>query len=369
MIIRLHRRMNAGSSVRRRRLRHSGGRLGAILLCAAIGCEPAAAPGPGRQEDVKVLFIAASRDEPTWAVVQSTAAQFSARHPRASVDVTAPPVRSPKGQQDLLAAAAKDRACSAVCIMPTDPLAVRDQISRLNESGIPVVTVGRDVPGALRGAYCGPSETMLGRSLAEACGQVLKDRTRTVMLLRTAEDDPIYSTRYHGFKTAAPMAGPLDVLREVDGRRDPQESARRVRTETRRFPRIGCWAFLDDWPLRSLGPNEDLLPLGVTICICGAEPALWPRVRTGAIQAMVGYDIQEAVEEAMFRAVRLARDEAGNLPPERLISTEIFMQRDLPRLEARWEAWTRGEPSASAPSRPMDESPAAGTGGDEPSRR
>lgn len=293
---------------------------------------------------VRVLFIASAKDDPTWPVVQATAKRFAEKYPLTAIDVDAPGTRSPKIQQDLLNAA-RTREANVVCIMPNDPAAVQPIVSNLSLSGIPVITVGTDIPGARRDVYCGPSELDIGRKCAAACGQILERRSKTVMLLHAGEEHPVYGARLLGFRESTRLHGPIEILRDINGHNDAMRSFRLMKAEARRYPRIGCWVLLDDWPLRTIGDAERLLPLGVTMVLCDAEPRHWNRLRDGQVQALIGYDVQVAIEEAMFRAIRVARGEISDMTRETYIPAEIITDKELPRWEARWAAWREGLPT------------------------
>ena len=323
-----------------------------ILLCGLTGilgllgiaCEQKQRGPARRDQPIRILCIAPSTDDAVWPVVEASAQSFMSRFQDVQIDVIAPTTRSPTLQLEVLKTA-RPRQAQAVCILPIDPSAIRSAVSEISVSGISVVVVGWDVPGDRRDAYCGPSQIEMGRAAAQACEIVLKDRSRTVMLLHAGMDHELYGRRYHGFKHEAPFSGPLEIIREVDCGADRYEAVRLVRSVSRRYPRIGCWVFLDDWPLRDLRPDEQLLPLGVSIVMCGADPRHWPRLRNGEIQALIAYDVQEAVEAAFFRCVRLVTGEAARLEREITIPSEIITYKELPQLERRWEAWRLGQRS------------------------
>lgn len=316
------------------------------LIAAMISpaCEQQRLPEARREQFVRVLFIGHAQDEPTWPVIQTEARRFAEKYANTAVEVEAPRTRSPRGQQELLRAAGR-RGVQVICIMPSDPGAIRSIVGELSVSGIPIVAVGQDIQGAQCDAYCGPSDMEIGRSAARACGQILQERSKKVMLLHAGEDDPIHGMRLRGFRAEAPLWGPVEILRDINCGGDPREARRMARAEAKRYPRIGCWVLLDDWPLRGLPEKEHLFSLGVTMVLCEDSPKNWPRLRDGQIQAVIGYDIQAAIEESLFRAVRLARGDVSNTVRDIFIPPEIITDKSLPGWEERWHAWRAGLPT------------------------
>ncbi len=323
-----------------------------VLLAVLVGllssCDRSSTGPSQRDQPLKFLCIAPSMDDETWGIFQAGAHAFMKKFPSIQIEVVASQTRSPSIQIELLKSA-RARQVQAVCILPVDPLAVRTAVSEISTAGIPIVVIGWDVPGQRRDAYCGPSQMELGRAAAQACERILRQQSKTVMLLHAGMDHELFGRRYHGFKQEAPFAGPLEIIREVDCGADRFEAVKLVKAESRRYPRIGCWVFLEDWPLRALGENERLLPLGVTIVLCDAHPRHWPRLETGEIQALIGYDLHEATEAAYFRAIRLATGEAGRLEPEVILPSEIITIKELPEWRSRWETWQMGHPSPKSP--------------------
>lgn len=308
------------------------------------GCKPSGSGLPKRTKITRIVVIGEGQDEPTWPVIRATAESFARKYSLTVLDARAPLTASPRDQQKLLEAMMKEEV-DAVCIHPTDPTAVRGAMDLLGQRGVKVVTIGRDVQPSNREAYCGPSEFELGEYSVRAAVLGLEHRSKTLMLLHAGVEEGNYSKRYYGFKQAVSQTSGLQVLREVDCRGDRLNAVRDVRRESRKFPRVGSWVFLDDWPLRALGRDEQLLPLGVTFVLCNGSPRYFDRLRDGRIQALVAYDFQKSVEDALFAAVRLAEERSGSLTTEFKVPPEIVTAKNLSAYEARWKKWSRGEPT------------------------
>lgn len=318
--------------------------MAALLMPGAEGCRPGGGRPPRRDRLVRIVVIAEAEDEPTWAVVQATASTFARNNPLTHIETRAPRTASPTGQQDLLRALEQEEI-DAVCIHPIEAFSLAEMIDVLSQRGLSVVVFGRDVPSSKRGSYCGPSDFEIGQKSVEAAVKVLADRSKTIMLLHGGTQTEERSKRYYGFKQQMAQTGGMEVLREVDCQGNPSDSIGLVRTESRRYPRAGCWVFLDDWPLRALRGEEPLLPLGATIVLCNGSPRYFDRLRDGQVQAMVAFDYQKTVSESLYAAVRLVEDRTGGFSPVVDIPAEIITAQELPDYESRWAAWQSGEPT------------------------
>lgn len=330
----------------------------ACAMSASASCKRQAPSASDSALDVRIALIGMSEDDPTWPVSQATASRLAEQHHYLTIEVMAPSGRSAADQRDMLTAVT-DAGFDAAVVMPIDPHALLEPINTLTIRGLPVVTLGRDVPGSRRGAYCGPSEFELGRTAATACGRLLGNQTPMVLLLHAGTEDERYAQRYYGFQHEAPFAN-LTVLRALDGKGDPKRSARLVRETSRRFPRVALWAFLDDWPFRepmteTTSPEtadaatstgrvfeSSRIAGEIPIVLCNGSPRNWGRLENGEVAALVTYDLREAVEDALFAAMQLGRGTGGGAG-QSILDAEIVTRGELEALKARWERWRRGE--------------------------
>jgi ABC-type sugar transport system substrate-binding protein len=279
-------------------------------------------------------------DDPTWAVVEAAAKRCEEQDRFSTIDVMAPETHSPREQRELLLGLL-EREVDVVCVLPTDVESVRSVIDRLAQNGIPVVTIGRDVPGSNRRAYCGPIEAEIGRAAAQACVAAVQGRPGTVMLLHAGTDTPVYGERYQGFQAGLrPQAG-LRILRAVDCGGSRSDAVRLVRLESRKYPRVGCWVFLEDWPLRAVSASERLLPNQCGIVLCNGSPRYFDWLRDGRIVAMITHDLQRTLKEGMLAAVQLAdpRWREGEFALDYTAEVETVTAKNLAGHEARWKTW------------------------------
>ncbi|MBN2560225.1 MAG: substrate-binding domain-containing protein [Phycisphaerae bacterium] len=310
-----------------------GGLLWAFVTSAGCGSDEDRAKRRG--ESARIVVVARAKDEPTWAVIKAVAKQLEEEHRFVDVEVVAPETDSPREQRELLERLATHEV-GAVCVAPSDAAAVRSAIDELARNGVPVVTVGLDVVGANQAVYCGPSEMEIGRAAARACDAAVAGRSKTVILLHAGRDDPVYGKRYQGFIQELRFYPDVRLLREVDCAQSRSKAVSLVRLESRKYPRVGCWVFLDDWPLRASPSDEPLLPPGCGVVLCNGLPRYLDRLRDGRIAALITYDYPRSVREALLATVQLAKDRPAVITPRHVAPVEIVTAKELPSYEARW---------------------------------
>jgi len=293
----------------------------------------------------RIALVGIGKDHPTWPVLQATAQQVAGRGGRLEIVVRAPDTASPRGQQEILKDLSAAGNIEAVCIHPLDPSAVAPDIQDLVQKGISVVTFGTDVPIAARNGYCGPLETEIGRAAAQACELLVKGHSNSIILLYAGREDPFYGARYNAFKAQLPATSGVSILRELDCHRNRLDALELVKSESRKYPRVAGWVLLDDWPLRVLAPEAALLPKGCGMVLCNADPRYNEHLRDGRIEAIISYDFRDAVQQALFAAIRLGDDTGKKaFASEISVAPEIITRQDLPFWEARWKAWQTGQP-------------------------
>ncbi len=310
---------------------------------------------PGASElDVRIVVVGEGKSEPTWPVLLLAAQRIGRIYPAARIECLSPESSSPHEQQRLLEGLL-DEQVSVVCVAPIEARAIEAVIRRLATSGRPVVTLFRDARDSGRAVYCGASERDIGEKAAEACDIALRGRARTVMLLHAGDDHKETRGRYFGLKETLPIKvqDAVTLFGEVDCRADPLEAARLVRMKARRFPRIGCWVFLDDWPLRQLAGDEQILPFACGLVLCNGSPRHFERMKRGEIQALITFDHLLAAEEAIRAAFQLAQPVTDRtmIRAFRQVPAEIVIPSDIDAYEKRWEYWREAAPPESSRAR------------------
>lgn len=313
----------------------------AIINLLGLACDNSAPKPKPLDRVVRVVVVGQAKSDPEWAILQNTSQRIAKRYPLTVLEVRAGEDGSARSQRQILKALQHEKV-DAVCIWPVDGEAIRQDLDALATSGTTVVTIGRDVPNSHRQTYCGPSEFEVGQKAAEAAGKILGPRNKTVMLLHAGDEEPVYGKRYFGFKQGMAQLPQLMLLREVHYARDHYEAVRLVKLESRMYPRVGGWVFLEDWPYTNLAGEQELLPLGMAAILCKASPKYWDRLRDGRLQALIAFDVHVAAEEAILAGIRLAQGDKQSVPSETNIPVEIITEKELGSFEARWRKWAQG---------------------------
>lgn len=316
-----------------------------LLILTAGACDwdrPSNPHRPAERLTVRIAVVAEGKNEPTWQIITAAARHFEEMYPYAEFRVVAPESPTPTGQQAVLEGLLQTDA-TAICVVPIDAMAVGMEINRLVKAGRPVVTIGRDCPQSGRAVFCGPAESQVGRSAAEACRLAIPPDTQTVMVLHGGQRHEAYRGRFYAFGETLPTVGNYRILREIDCQGNSVEAVQLVRKQSRLYPRVGCWVLLEDWPLRMLRPTDRLLPLGCGMVLCNGSPKYFARVRSGEITAMITFNYLDAVENGFRAALRLATGDS--LESAYLIAspTETVTIRELDAYESRWKDWQAGK--------------------------
>lgn len=270
----------------------------------------------------------------------------------ASVDVSyfASAESSPTAQQAILRELTRSSVHAAL-VMPVDPMSIKAEIDTLVSDGIRVVVIGTDVPNSNRVLFLGPAEMALGEATATACARVISGERRSVMLLHAGAEHAAYGLRYSGFRLQSQAEPAIEIFKELDCGGHVTEAQRIVRRQMRLYPRLGCWAFLDDWPIRNWSSGERLVPPECAVVVCRDDPAYFEAMRRGEIDALISYDLYDCVERGIRTAIRLADDREGEFLTTYYVPPQIVTRDDLAWHASRWNRWREGLP---APARPTE---------------
>ncbi len=328
------------------RSRRAASLLSAIALVFSIaGCDESAANRPTtRPANRFITLVGESQTDPTWDVLKASADRFERENSRYKVRVVAPQNASPADQQKLIMSLI-DGDTQVVCLMPSDDRALRPAIQKLSTGGRPVITIGLDVPTSSRVVYSGPSESDIGRQAAAACALALEGRSTSAITLHAGEDDESRRVRRHAFAEELRMHGQYLIIKEVDCGGNPLDAAHRMRVESEKYPRVGCWVLFDDWPLRVTPARERILPLGCRIVLCHGSPVHLERVRRGEMQALIAYDLHEAIANALSAARNLIENPTQQFPDFAMAQTYTITISEIDWYERCWMNWRRGMPS------------------------
>lgn len=310
------------------------------IVCISAGCDNAPRSMLEKGKAVKIVVVGPSRDDPDWPIVEACAKTALSTERNVAVEVRGPASASPVQQREILAALV-DESVDVICLMPIDADAVRPELDRLARSGRGVVTIGRDVRDSARAAFVGPHEEDVGNKAGEAALAWLDEARRSVVIVGAVSPNGPRSVRYFAAKDRL-RRGIAQILREIDTSASPWNAADQVRDEAAKYPRVACWLFLDEWPLVSDKVWKPLVPETSNVVVCGMSPRWFGRLKRREIHALIGYDLQQAVESGLQTAVHVARrDEFGQ--KGRDLPVEVFTMENIKTLERRRKLWEKGE--------------------------
>ncbi len=315
-----------------------------LTIMPALACDPPPVAKQPRSDTAHILVVGESKDSPSSVILRAASIRFAHENAYATVEFLAPETRSPSAQQAVLRSI-KERKFDALCIVPIDPAAICSLVDEFVINGKQVVTIARDIRDSGRVLYCGPVESQIGRAAATACAIAVQHRPKTVMLLHAGREQSAYRRRRIAFKEELAAIGGAELIAAFDGKADPLEAARIVKLKAKSYPRVGCWVYLDDWPLQAIGPSERLLPLGCGLVLCNGSPNQFDRLRSGEIDALIAFDYYRAVEEAIRGAARIVTTGQSDMVSVVDIPSEIITAKELGWHERRWDAWRLARPS------------------------
>ena len=314
-----------------------------LMLAVLPACdqEPEVPVREPRESSHKAVFVGDYVKSPTFDVLRHAADWFSRRIKDMHVEVIAPQQASSALQQELIESLPKN--IDMLFIVPIDAESLKKIISDRAQAGAAVFLIGLDVPGSNRIAHSGPSEMEMGAAAARSCVTLLEGKNSSLLLLHAGIDRPLYGTRLMGFKEEIGSRPAVHILREIDCHDNWIEAMRKVRQETRLYPRAGAWVFLADWPLQGLRTDEALFPAGgPPVILCNGGPTYLDYLRRGQIQALITFDFHKAVHEALYSAIAWADSQQRMPVTDKTIPCEIITIKELETFQKRWDQWQKG---------------------------
>lgn len=151
-----------------------------------------------------------------------------------ALHVTTLPVEDPA----TVASALVGTGCNAVVVYAQDHPLIRDAIARLEDRGVPVVTIISDLPGSRRLAYAGTDHHAAGRTAGFFMARMLP-QGGPVVLLCNQFGFQSHAERIAGFREYLARCAPhLTLARIVEGQDDRARSRARLETAFREIAGI-----------------------------------------------------------------------------------------------------------------------------------
>lgn len=215
------------------------------------------------------------------------------------------------------------RGSHGVCLKARDNAFVRSRIDRLQQIGIPVVTLVTDVPSSQRIAYVGVDNAYAGRAAADLISKLLRNRKGGVFATRSQQDFLGESERLWWFqKTLALLAPGLSVIDVAGGAGLPKSTALLIENQIEQYgiPLAvysmggGNSAILEAFPPNSL---EELVFIAHDL---DAENRML--LRQNKITFVLQHDLETDIENA-FRAMAASHGLATPMPGELMSPVQI----------------------------------------------
>lgn len=316
-----------------------------LSVVAGVSCDRLDETSSEAHQTISIALVGPGLGDSSWPVLSAAAEWFDGNEKDISVEAMAPDSGSALAQRAMLEQLRDDPRYDVVCVLPYDPTALPSVLREIVRYGKTVITIGHDVPNSSRYGYCGPSEFEIGRSAARACATLLEGRAKTIMLLHAGRDRDAEGKRLIGFEEEMKSFHDLRVLKGIDCGGKALDALHLVRKETRKYPRTGCWVFLDDWAFDTLPVGDRLLPLGNGIILCHTSSRYFRLVENGQILALITYDLREAIDGSLFLAAQAAEDMSSTADSSAArnvsVPCEIVTARNMEAHRAKWIAWTR----------------------------
>ena len=318
-----------------------------LMLFLPSGCNPlprSQRPAQGLLNRT-VAVVGPVADDPVWPIIRIRAADIEQSERELRFEYYELSQNTGPALRDTLDGINESKA-TAVFIFSPAVVSGGNEIDRLSNNGKRVVLVGTDHPKSLRAVYCGPSQSETGRAAARACAEMTPSDRRTSMLLHGSIDDITAAARLTGFKDETERLGKIEIFKQLDCNGDPIEAQRIVRRQSRLYPRVGAFVMLDDWALRTSTLDERLTAATAIVIVCGDSIQLRSLLRNRHIDALIGYNVAQAVDDGLRAAGRLATN-SGDEALTRITREPIVVKiDDLENYEAQWEDWSTANSTA-----------------------
>jgi ABC-type sugar transport system, periplasmic component len=220
---------------------------------------------------------------------------------------------------------------NGVAFVAIDAPEVREIAAKLNEAGVPMVTLVSDLPASSRDHYAGIDNIAAGRTAGSLLGRFLSGREAQVAVLAGSMLVRDHRERVEGFLAVMAEAYPnLRVLPVIEGRDDSALVEEKVSEAFEVTPGIAGIYSLG-------GGNRGLLRVLRKVAV-EARPVVVAHDLTDATRAALGEGIIDAVlnQDAgheVRSAVRVLKAKADGLPvieAQERIRIDIFLKDNLP---------------------------------------
>jgi ABC-type sugar transport system substrate-binding protein len=315
----------------------------ALSLALLVGCKDSRSQVPTHT----CLMAGLGEDDPLWPILKASARSYVGTSRSLQVQFVAPARSDPAAVADLVLQSL-DRRISAICLQSNGDEATRRLTIDLTQRGRRVILIGQDMPDTGRFGHVGWDEYQAGKALAAALKAGLQDRTTFMVLHAESAGDP-HASRLAGFGIGIQDYTFLKELNRYDCQADPAAALRILAEQGRRYPKLGGWACLGDWPARvRLADLRQGLPAETSLAVIGALPPVWPLLEQGTCRAAVGTDYGRWGYEAVSLS-ELAYHRAVKPGETRRTQPRIVLAEEIEQYKREWAAWGEGKISPRPP--------------------
>jgi ABC-type sugar transport system substrate-binding protein len=315
----------------------------ALSLALLVGCKDSRSQIPTHT----CLMAGLGEDDPLWPILKASARSYVGTSRSLQVQFVAPTKSDPAAVADLVLQSL-DRRISAICLQSNGDEATRRLTIDLTQRGRRVILIGQDMPDTGRFGHVGWDEQQAGKTLAEALKASLRDRT-TFMVLHAESAGELHASRLGGFGIGMQAYTFFKELNRYDCQADPAAALQVFAEQGRRYPQLGGWACLGDWPARvRLDDLRRSLPAETSLAVIGTLPPVWPLLEQGVCQAAVGTDYGRWGYEAVSLS-ELAFHRAVKPGETRRTQPRIVLAEEIEQYKQEWAAWGEGKISPRPP--------------------
>lgn len=219
---------------------------------------------------------------------------------------------------------------AGLALVATDTAEVNDQVNRLTQAGMPVVTLVSDLPGSRRTHFCGIDNVAAGRTAAGLIGRFCAGRTGRVLVVAGSLSLSDHIDRASGFAAVLGQEFPhLEISGPLEANDDAAEVNRLAGAALDADPGIIA--------IYSLGAgNRGLIEAlkqrsGRKLAVVAHEVTEHSRraLAEGLIDAVINQDCGHEVRSAI-RVLKAHADGLDPLSAQERIRIDIFLKDNLP---------------------------------------
>ncbi len=313
---------------------------GLLVVAGAVGCRRESAriePPPSGF----VAVVGVGQDDPLWPVLRASALRLHAQLGLSTVSlrVEAPRTSSVNAQK-LLVQRLQNEGMTGLCVQVSEPRALAVTLDSLATKGVQVVTMMRPIRSEVPPSHCGRDQEAVGFAIAEALQEAIQGEG-TVAVLHANSAGGVWLERYKAFRKRMEVHASVHVILEFDCRRDPDQARIIMRDTMRRYPHLGGWALMDNWPLRDCDAHGfESVGLPPTCRIVGVDPfpPVWDEISNGRVYAMVAAEYDRIAERALTACVAALMGAAAT-PASFSAPLRTVRTADLEAFKRDWRRW------------------------------